>query len=175
VVAVGGALFFGVANYTAPGRAALESYDQRVRILLLTDRYTAGRTELYRSAWELGMTAPVAGRGLAAFPARGLGVYPHNLFLEVFSEAGVIGLALLVVTLAAGAAAAVMRLRALDGATVAGFVLLLVSSQFSGDLYDSRGVFALLVMAAMAPAPAPGFAHDDDDDEDEEELAPAEW
>jgi len=167
-VALAGGLFFAAASYTAPGRAALDAYERRVKVLLLTDRYTAGRTELYRSAYELGRTAPVAGRGLAAFPARGLGVYPHNLFLEVFCEAGILGVALLLLALATGGAALLRRGGARDGATIAGLTLLFVSSQFSGDLYDSRGVFALLVLTSFTPvAEAAGG-------EEREELAPAE-
>jgi O-antigen ligase len=148
---VAAAAFLGVVTSTRVGQAALETYDQRVKLLLLRDRYSAGRTELYRSAWRLGKTAPVLGRGLAAFPAKGLGVYPHNLFLETFCETGLVGLWLLGSALAAGAFF-VARRRGGDGATVAGLVLILAATQFSGDLYDSRGVFVLLVAASVAPA-----------------------
>jgi O-antigen ligase len=157
VLIVGG-VFLLVAMYTDIGRAAIDAYDMRIQGLLLHEQYTAGRTDLYRSAYQLGLAAPLLGQGLAAFPARGLGVYPHNLFLEAFAEGGMVGLSLLCLTLGAGAVA-MFRLRARpDGAAVGGFVLMLVASQFSGDLYDSRAVFAFLVAAsagrAMAALPA---------------------
>jgi O-Antigen ligase len=153
VLIVGG-VFLLVAMYTDIGRAAIDAYDMRIQALLLHEQYTAGRTDLYRSAYQFGLAAPVLGQGLAAFPARGLGVYPHNLFLEVFAEGGVIGLSLLCLTLAAGTIAMFRRRARSDGATVGGFVLMLVASQFSGDLYDSRAVFAFLVAASAGRAMA---------------------
>jgi O-antigen ligase len=158
---VAAAVFALAASYTQIGRAAVETYEQRVAQLLLQEQYTAGRTELYRSAYELGMREPLFGDGLAAFPARALGVYPHNLFLEAFCEAGIVGLGLLALALAAGTASALRGGRAPEGAALAAFVLVLVASQFSGDLYDSRGVFAFLVAANLRPGargPFPGEA-----------------
>ena len=155
------AVFGLAASYTQIGRAAVETYEQRVAQLLLEEQYTAGRTELYRSAYELAMREPLFGDGLAAFPARALGVYPHNLFLEAFCEAGLVGLGLLALALAAGTASALRGGRAPEGAALAAFVLVLVASQFSGDLYDSRGVFAFLVAANLRPGarnPSPGEA-----------------
>ncbi len=150
--AVAAAVFALAASHTQIGRAAVETYEQRVAQLLLQEQYTAGRTELYRSAYELAMREPLFGDGLAAFPARALGVYPHNLFLEAFCEAGLVGLVLLALALSAGTVSAFRGGRAPEGAALAAFVLVLVASQFSGDLYDSRGVFAFLVAANLRPA-----------------------
>lgn len=165
---IAGAVFALATGYTAIGRVALERYERRVTQLLLEEQYTAGRTDLYRSAYALAMTAPVLGGGLAAFPARGLGAYPHNLFLETFSEAGLVGLALLVVTLGAGARAALRRAGARDATALAACVFMLVASQFSGDLYDSRALYLFLVVASGRPraavpsvAAAPGRARVD--------------
>ncbi len=146
---VAGAVFVLAASYTSIGRTAVETYEHRIAELLLQEQYTAGRSELYRSAYALGMREPVLGDGLAAFPARALGVYPHNLFLEAFCEAGLVGLVLLTLALSAGLGSALRGGRALEGAALAAFVLMLVASQFSGDLYDSRGVFAFLVAANL--------------------------
>ena len=79
---------WGVLSFTEVGQTAVRRYDERVQVLLLHDRYSAGRDYLYRSAYELGMSEPVWGAGLAAFPGLGLGPYPHNIFLEVFCEGG---------------------------------------------------------------------------------------
>jgi O-antigen ligase len=151
---VAGTVFALATSYTAVGRAALETFERRITQLLLQEQYTAGRDELYRSAYELAMKAPVFGDGLAAFPARGLGVYPHNLFLEAFCEAGIVGVALVVATLAAAGGAALRRTEPTDRAAVAGLVFMLVASQFSGDLYDSRALFAFVILATVRPRAA---------------------
>jgi len=127
--------------------------------------YLSGRESLYAAAYALGLDHPVAGAGLAAFPALGLGVYPHNLFLEVFCEGGVLGLAFLGWALLSFLRSALHRRHDVDGATVGAVVLVLLGSQSSGDLYDSRALFLLMVMssctaaARTAPAPTPVAAH----------------
>jgi O-antigen ligase len=110
--------------------------------------YLSGREVLYAAALQLGKDQPVAGAGLAAFPALGLGVYPHNLFLEVFCEGGVVGLLLLSGVFATFIRSALKRRQGLDGATVGAAVLVLMGAQSSGDLYDSRALFLLLMMAS---------------------------
>ena len=128
--------------------------------------YLSGRTGLYASALALGKDHPVAGAGLAAFPALGLGVYPHNLFLEVFCEGGALGLALLAALLLTFAASAWKRRATLDGACLGGVVMVLVGSQASGDLYDTRTLFLLMLLASCtAPAAFPAA-------EPERELPP---
>jgi O-antigen ligase len=122
--------------------------------------YLSGRGSLYASALELGRDYPVGGAGLAAFPALGLGVYPHNLFLETFCEGGGMGLVLLLLLLLTFGASVWRRRRALEGTCLAAVVLVLVGSQVSGDLYDSRGLFLLMVLTAYTapvrrPAPEP--------------------
>jgi O-antigen ligase len=151
---------WAAVSFTELGQNAMESYDVRVRQLLFEERYTAGRDELFRSALQLGRSAPLVGGGLAAFPALELGVYPHNIFLEVFAEAGVVGLLLLFVVFLFGSIELWRMGPQLGGAAMAALTLALVASQFSGDFYDSRGVFAFLVMAlydwrGMGPVAGP--------------------
>jgi O-antigen ligase len=146
-----------VSTFTPLGKAL--SYSMEERFLRLTLKYAengdteskvylSGRESLYANAWELGLEYPVAGAGLAGFPALGLGVYPHNLFLEVFCEGGGLGLALLGWVMFVFALSSFRARRGLDAATVGAVVLTLIGSQSSGDLYDSRGVFLLMVMSA---------------------------
>ncbi|WP_375765475.1 O-antigen ligase family protein [Archangium gephyra] len=114
--------------------------------------YLSGRETLYAAAYELGLDNPVAGAGLAAFPALGLGVYPHNLFLEVFCEGGALGLLFLGWALLVFSRSALRERRGLDGATVGAVMLVLLGSQSSGDLYDSRSLFLLMVMSSCTSA-----------------------
>jgi O-antigen ligase len=121
--------------------------------------YLSGRESLYAAAYELGLDHPVTGAGLAAFPALGLGVYPHNLFLEVFCEGGALGLAFLGWVFLAFLLAALRGRHGLDGATTGAAVLILIGSQSSGDLYDTRALFLLMVMAACTSPAVHPVAH----------------
>jgi O-antigen ligase len=168
----------GVATTLSPlGQALNRSVEERFLRLTLKYEgnsgaegkvYLSGREPLYAAAYELGLDNPVTGAGLAAFPALGLGVYPHNLFLEVFCEGGALGLVFLGWVLLTFLRAVLRGRRGLDGATVGAAVLILIGSQSSGDLYDSRALFLLMVMAsctsvverraASVPAPHGGSA-----------------
>ena len=117
--------------------------------LLVVERYDAGRTDLYLLAYDLGMAHPLVGVGLAGFSFLGLGVYPHNLELEVFAEGGLIGLVLLTLALAPACVKLATRAGRLPIAAPAVFVLLLFASQFSGDLYDARGALLLALLLAL--------------------------
>lgn len=148
----------GVATTFSPlGQALNRSMEERFLRLTLkyegsgsseSKVYLSGRESLYASAYQLGLDHPVAGAGLAAFPALGLGVYPHNLFLEVFCEGGALGLAFLGWVLLAFLLAALRGRRGLDGATAGAVVLILIGSQSSGDLYDTRSLFLLMAIAS---------------------------
>jgi O-antigen ligase len=136
----------GVALYTDLGHEAMAAFEQRVMVLTFEQDHDSGRAGIYRDALAMGLRAPIVGAGLGAFAAEGHGIYPHNIFLEAFAEGGVVGLVLLLTVLGRAAIATLRReVRALDGAA---FVLLLTASQFSGDFYDSRGVFVLALLIA---------------------------
>ncbi|MDY7228112.1 O-antigen ligase family protein [Hyalangium rubrum] len=155
---------FAVATTLSPlGKALNRSMEERFLRLTLkyagssdseSKVYLSGRESLYAAAYELGLDNPVAGAGLAAFPALGLGVYPHNLFLEVFCEGGALGLVLLAWVLLAFLRSVFRGWRDIDGATVGAVVLMLLGSQSSGDLYDTRALFLLMVMAACTSSSA---------------------
>ncbi|RKH16239.1 O-antigen ligase domain-containing protein, partial [Corallococcus praedator] len=146
----------GAVTMLSPlGEALTHSVEERFLRLTLNYEgggegkvYLSGREVLYEAAIQLGHDHPVSGAGLAAFPALGLGVYPHNLFLEVFCEGGAVGLLFLAGVLITFVRTALKRRQGLDGATVGAAVLVLLGSQASGDLYDSRAFFLLLVMAS---------------------------
>jgi O-antigen ligase len=148
----------GVATLLSPlGKALNRSVEERfIRLTLKyegghsaeTKVYLSGREDLYAGAYQLGFDHPVTGAGLAAFPALGLGVYPHNIFLEVFCEGGALGLVFLGSVLLAFLLSALRGRHSLDGATVGAVVLMLIGSQSSGDLYDSRSLFLLMVMSS---------------------------
>jgi O-antigen ligase len=122
----------------------------RVVGLVIEELYLSGRGKLYASALEQSRQHPVIGSGLQTFSASGAGPYPHNIFLEVYLEAGVIGLLLLTAVLVAAIRYLWKHRRELDGAMAGAFVLALTASQFSGDLFDNRAVF-LFSMLLFVP------------------------
>ena len=90
----------------------------------------------------------VGGGGLGSFRGLRYGVYPHNIFLEVLSEGGVAGVALLLLVLWRFERVYWQNKKP-DGAATAAFVLILVNTQFSGDLYDSRSLFVFMMLAFL--------------------------
>ncbi|WNG58568.1 O-antigen ligase family protein [Archangium gephyra] len=157
-----------VATFTPLGKALQHSVEERFLRLTLEYEgggdsegtvYLSGREILYAAAYELGLDNPVMGAGLAAFPALELGVYPHNLFLEVFCEGGGLGLLFLGWALFVFSRSALRERRGLDGATVGAVMLVLLGSQSSGDLYDSRALFLFMVMSSCTSAAGAALAH----------------
>lgn len=141
----------------------------RVRIFdrfietVFVDQYTAGRTDLYSLAIELIERNPLFGVGLGGFEVeRGYMLFlthPHNIFLTTLTEAGLIGL-LLLVLLVLSLPLFIIRVAKTQHINnvvyyfMASSLLMLVSAQFSGYFLDSRWIwiFALLAIASSGPS-----------------------
>ena len=139
----GGALLF-----TELGSRAISVFATRFIRLLLIEGYTSNRGVLLVDGVVAGLGSPLGGIGLAGFAQLDtFGLYPHNVFVEAFAEGGVIGLLLFCLPLLVF----ITRCRSGHGlgdpAITAALVLLLTSSSISGDLFDARGVFVLLLIA----------------------------
>ncbi len=130
-----------LVQWTAVGRAALESFRERIIVLTFQQSYDSGRGPLREAALDMIARKPWLGDGLNGFRARGHGVYPHNLELEAMTDGGLVGLSMLGVALAIPLIAIAVRSRKVDPVTAAVFLLHLACAQVSGDFYDSRGVF----------------------------------
>ena len=130
------------------GGSVQRIFTHRIFHLTYEQRYVSGRDDLFLAALELGIEHPIRGAGLAAY--RSLwGTYPHNIFLEVFCEGGGMGLLLFGVIFTVSACSFWKMRRQIDGATFAAFMLIFMVSQTSGNLYDGRGVFILLMLALI--------------------------
>jgi O-antigen ligase len=123
--------------------------------------YTSGRSELFKYALHLFLERPFFGTGVNGFSAvANLGYYEryvHNLPLAVAAEGGVVGLFLLIntwVQLRHEFAKVPREERSLE-ARAAGYCGVFVggASLFSGEYYDARLMWVLLVLAAVRPAP----------------------
>jgi O-antigen ligase len=137
--------------YSPLGSPARRIYQERIEKLTFGEHHTSGRDSLYAQAIEVGLHHPWFGAGLGAFSGV-YGDYPHNLMLESFAEGGAVGAGLLLLGLTIACGRFMRRRHLYDQFSVAAFALSLVTSQFSGDLFDSRGVFLFLVLALSGPA-----------------------
>jgi O-antigen ligase len=142
------------------------------------DSSTGQRLVMYDAAWSAIKAAPFAGYGLqnrvgaildhAQKDNRELVAYshPHNGYLAALLDAGVLGLAVLILMLVVPVWLAVASPR--DGAwrlrMAVGLILALTYSisgmtgiLFEHDLMDAAFVVTLIVLTASIPAPAEGF------------------
>ena len=138
-----------VVTFTEAGQQALTSFEERFLVLTLEERHDAGRMDIYVHAWHMGWDAPLIGQGLAAFAASGFHVYPHNIALEAFCEGGLVGVALLLAVLVPTLRRVFEPESDTFARDLAVFLVLLMSSAFTGDFYDSRGVLLVAVLISM--------------------------
>ena len=133
------------------GELAVSMFRDRFILLLLVEGYFTNRDTLLLDGLIAGLQHPVGGLGLAGFvQLDSPGTYPHNVFVEALAEGGVVGLVLLCLPFFSYVGRWRRGMGPGDSLTVAGLSLLVVSSSLSGDLFDARGVFLLLIMAVAS-------------------------
>jgi O-antigen ligase len=153
----GAGLLFLVFQYSAVGKTTLEYFTRRLTDPVTGGFYFSQRGKLFESALDIGMADPIVGTGLGDFAYGGVHFYPHNLLLEIFSESGLVGVALFfLATLVAFHHIGCHRQR-VDAATAAGLALFFVASQFSGDLYDSRSIFVFMLLCFVRKREEPDW------------------
>jgi len=124
----------------------------------LTDRLinlqtdTGGRLDMVKAGLSLFAHNPIFGGGLGSFVGLVKGYeYPHNVFLEIGGELGLIGLLLIFVPLGFGwLRLAWQGIRTADAAiaTLLGLMLAyLVAANFSGDIPSDRGLWIFGIVA----------------------------
>jgi O-antigen ligase len=114
----------------------------------------AARRDAGSVAWSMFLESPVLGGGAGSFSTHGALEYPHNVFLELLTETGLVG-TLVFLALCLAAVLSLMRLlRAFEPRTRAAAVWLLAmaafigaAAQLSGDLYATRYLFCFLAVA----------------------------
>jgi O-antigen ligase len=109
------------------------------------------RVWFFANAWDFWREAPFIGHGIGEFGSLlawgDVRVYPHNIFLEILVELGLVGLILFVV--AGFYSLRAFSLRALRADPILAMLFMFVvcafwNAQVSGDLPDNRVLFALL-------------------------------
>ena len=138
---------------TQLGELATTIFHERFVILLLAERYFTNRDTLIMDALYAATRHPLFGLGLSGFAELDSpGSYPHNFVLEALSEGGIVGLFLLSVVFVRYLKRWRHIIKYSHSLTVAALSLLFISSSISGDLFDARGVFYLLLMATAIQA-----------------------
>jgi O-antigen ligase len=136
-----------------------------------------GRSELWSAALQTFSAHPFFGLGTGGFATvNPENLYPHNLLLEIASELGVVGLALIFGILVTGAVtilrnsrAALDQDRARAALVVSLFVAAVTNAMFSGDLTTNGPVWLAIGLGVgmsqvrerirrPEPAPSPGAA-----------------
>jgi hypothetical protein len=149
-------LGFLLVHYSDAGRGTLELFMGRLTDPARGGFYLSAREELFQAAVDLGVAHPVLGAGLGAFDYEGLQHYPHNMLLEVFCECGAVGVVLLLLPFILAVPCLWRRRRRLDPVMVAALVHIVVASQVSGDIYDSRSLFVFLFLSLVVDERASG-------------------
>ncbi len=114
------------------------------RLLNLVDASTdkSGRMELWMAALRMADSHPLFGAGLASFHGsannlEALGLYPHNVFLELLAETGLVGFTLFIIAFAAAIVAAARRAWSLPFVQAAIWLGLLVCTIFEMNVSGS--------------------------------------
>lgn len=135
-----------------------EMVQTRIIQASIVDRYSSGRNVIAQEALKLIEAHPFVGVGLDGFwgeSGRTFGAqYPHNLILETAVDAGVVAVLLLLIALGAGFRSAYMAGRVRENIGAIAALFMLVSAMFSGSLYDSRFLWAFLLVGAEEVARA---------------------
>jgi O-antigen ligase len=120
------------------------------------DLSSLARYEHYRFAWYLFEKNPIAGVGLGGYSSLSGFEYPHNLFLEVASKTGAVGLFLLGLLLFAviknaGAMLSAATERVYAATLVAFLFMAFVHQQVSFDLAQAKAIYLIGMLAAWKP------------------------
>ena len=135
---------------TRVGGLAVVVFSDRFIRLFIGEGYLSNRPQLIAEGVAAGINHPILGVGLGGFAmSSSLGSYPHNMFVEAFAEGGTIGFLILCAPFITYLRRWSIGLGAGNTATLASLCLLGTSSSISGDLFDARGVF-LLIVALLA-------------------------
>jgi len=138
-----------VLGTTDIGVLAREMFERRIVTQTLEQQNTSGREDRFSAALELGQEHPWFGQGLAGFTIL-LGYnYPHNIVLELFCEAGLVGVFLFTLLLLSLLTFVIRHRSHCEPATWGAFGLTLTSAMFSGDFFDSRGMFLMAMLGSQ--------------------------
>jgi O-antigen ligase len=140
----------GLVIYLLIGAKVAAVVDSRIVTASIVNGYDTSRGSIFSSAWQVFLTHPFAGAGLGGFyPLAGVSqglTYPHNLALEVLSEAGIVGGVAMISVLALalfGQPIRGARVPLYRTGLIWSAAYFFLACEFSGGYYDSRFVWLL--------------------------------
>lgn len=122
-----------------------------------SDESALARISLYKTAIQMIKQSPLIGTGWASFPLFYYGmdkkVYPHNIFLEVFSELGILGIIVLILLLLYGVYHGFNKFKKkykgynnIQLAIIGGFLFFFLNANTSGDITDNKILFTFIAL-----------------------------
>lgn len=140
---------------TGVGQDVQAMFKKRIIELTFEEKYASGREDLWYEALEMTKENPLFGAGLSGFEAEGITKkdsvlkYPHNIFLEVLCETGIVGFLLFLSAGVAGIDTLRRNWRFISIVSVAALVLNFILAQSSGQIFDSRGLAIFLYLSLI--------------------------
>lgn len=121
----------------------------------------ATRLRYFPAAYQYWISAPLIGNGIGSFSMmfRGYeqaGTYPHNIFLEILAELGLVGFALFLVFAWMASPRGTLKDLRSDPLLLTIFMLTVMAfmnAMVSSNLEGNRLVFLFLAMMAVRPPP----------------------
>ena len=140
------------------------------------------RWDLWKAAYHYWLTAPLVGHGLNSFAVMYVGhdldgLHPHDIFLEMLSEMGLVGLILFLIFMWVGARNASFARLKRDPLMVCVLLYVITSAMsalFGRDIVGVRKFFFAISLLALRPptnAPDPADAERYAEDEERRRLA----
>lgn len=132
----------------------------------LVDRLSGGgdgiassyvRIDMLKNAYKMWSEAPFFGSGVGSFAIYYSGIdeklYPHNIFLEVLSELGLVGFSVLSGMIIFAVKKGVIALKSKSEYSIMimlSFIFLLINANTTGDLNDNRTFFSFLALSTLS-------------------------
>ncbi len=144
-----------VFSLTPLGNRVYEVFYYRIVELTFQQGYTSDRDVLFEEALGVWRECPVLGTGISGWAAYqhatavNISSHPHNLFGEMLCEGGVIAASLLLLAIWKFLRYAYRIRDCFHVPSMACAAMYFVASQFSGDFFDSRGIFVCAFLASF--------------------------
>lgn len=127
-----------------------------------SDTSALGRLNRYMVALDMWGKKPLIGNGIGSFSLFYNGVdmrdYPHNIFLEILSELGIVGFVafflLIINSLYNGWILFKNKFKAIDSlqmTLILAFLYLFINANVSGDINDNRLMFTFISLLSISP------------------------
>ena len=148
VVAIVVALFVGSVILVTPfGQRVYDALIYRVVELTFQEGYTSDRDVLFEEAIEIWQENPIFGTGASGWAAlqyaysSSISSHPHNILGEMLCEGGCVAALLFLFVVCRYSYLVFRHRKSIHVPSLACAAMYLMASQFSGDFFDSRGVF----------------------------------